>query len=188
MSTTLMRAVIGLPKGAAPPSARNVLTILAWHCNELAVRRGHRTCRPSLNTLSRETGLDRTTCLRAIGQLEERRFIEVERRPRLANRYTITDPQTWPVGSVAPPAGGTAQPDAGRTVPPEEVRELLRNFAKQVAPRDQPSRVMRPEQDVRTSEQEPADTNGVADKLARPAHRSQSEQLAYVAAMTKEDH
>jgi hypothetical protein len=120
--------------------------------------------------------------------LEERPFIEVQRRPRVGNRYTITDPKTWLIGGVAPQGpSGTAQPSAGRVAPPEKVRELLRNFAKQVAPRNQTGRVARPEQDFRTSEQEPsgAGMTGTADDTARAAHRTQAEQLAYVAAMTK---
>jgi DNA-binding transcriptional MocR family regulator len=155
MSTTLLSAVMALPKDALPSSPRHVLTALAWHCNERAVRRGDRRCWPSLNTLSRETSLDRTTCMRAIEFLERRRFIEVERRLRVGNRYRLTDPRTWPTGGTAQPGpGSTAQPETGRIPPPEKVRELLRSFTKQVAWRNQPGRMVRPEQELGNSKQE----------------------------------
>jgi len=177
---------MALPKGALPSSSRHVLTVLAWHCNELAVRRGDRQCRPSLNTLAAETGLDRTTCMRAVDLLEERRFIEIQRQLRIANRYTLIDPAAWPVDPRQAP-GGVAQPGAGCIMPPENVRQLLQTFAKQVVPRNQPGGVVRPEQVFQNSEQEggverSGHTSTAADK---PAHRSQAEQLAFVKAMTK---
>jgi hypothetical protein len=177
---------MALSKGALPASSRHVLTVLAWHCNELAVRRGDRQCRPSLNTLAAETGLDRTTCMRAIDLLEERRFIDVRRELRVANRYTVIDPTAWPVEQPRG-AGGVAQPVTGCITPPEDVRQLLQTFAKQVVPRSQPGGVVRPEQVFQNSEQEggverSGRTSTAADK---PAHRSQAEQLAFVKAMTK---
>lgn len=186
----MLRAVMALPKTALPASARQLLTVLAWHCNELAVRRGDRRCRPSLNTLSARTSLARTTCIRGVDLLEVRRFVDVERRPRVANRYTLTDPKTWPVDRMAQPqAGSKTQRDAGRVALPERVRELLHAFTRQVAPRDQPGRVVQPEQGFRTSEQgcKGSKTSGGEESARKPAHRSQAEQLAYVAAMTKRD-
>jgi hypothetical protein len=186
----MLRAVMALPKTALPASARQVLTVLAWHCNELAVRRGDRRCRPSLNTISNETSLARTTCIRAIDLLEGR-FVHVERHPRVANRYTLTDPKTWPVDRIRQSeAGSKTQPEADRVTLPGRVRELLHAFSKQVAPRDQPGRAVRPEQDFRSCEQEPPDIKMNAGREVAPKtpHRSQAEQLAYVAAMTKEQH
>lgn len=182
---TLLRAVMALPKKALPPSARHVLTVLAWHCNEQEVRRGKRQCWPSLNTLAAETGLDRGTCMRAIDFLEARRFVDIERRLRIANRYTLTDPRTWRTGGmVQPVASSTVQPDAGCAMPPDKVRELLRNFATQVAPRNHSGGMAQPEQAFRTSEQEEK-RNAGAEGTAKPAHRSQAEQMAYVTAMSK---
>lgn len=186
----MLRAVMGLPKTALPASPRQVLTVLAWHCNELAVRRGDRRCRPSLNTLSAETSLARTTCIRSVDLLEARRFLAVDRQPRVGNRYTLTDPNTWPIDPMARPAHGSkTRPDADRVALPEKVRELLHAFTKQVPPRDQPGRVTQPQQDFQTSEQgcAGAEMNGRAESEAKPAHRSQAEQLAYVAAMIKRD-
>jgi len=185
----MLRAVMDLPKSALPASARQVLTVLAWHCNELAVRRGDRRCRPSLSTISNKTSLARTTCIRAIDVLEGR-FVDVERRPRAGNRYTLRDPKTWPVDRIAQrQLGSEAQPDAGRVTLPGKVREWLRPFRKQVAPRDQAGRVAQPEQGFQISEQERlgAKMNDGGGASQKPAHRSQAEQLAYVAAMTKED-
>lgn len=189
LSTTLLRSVMALPKNALPSSARHVLTVLAWHCNEQAVRRGDRQCWPSLNTLAAETSLDRTTCMRAVDLLQERRFVDVERQLRIGNRYRLTDPETWVAGGMAQPAAGsTAQPVSGRAVLPDNVRELLRHFARQVAPRDQPGGMARPEQGFRTSEQErPEERSNRAGDASRPVHRSQAEQIAYVKAMNKGD-
>ena len=177
---------MALPKDALPSSSRHVLTVLAWHCNELAVRRGERQCRPSLKTIAAETGLDRTTCMRAVDLLEERRYIDIQRQLRVANRYTLTDPATWPINQCRA-RGCVAQPDGGRTTPPDNVRQLLQTFANQVASGNQPGGVARPEQVFRTSEQEgrAPSANRNAEGAAKRAHRSQAEQLAYVKAMSK---
>jgi hypothetical protein len=170
---------MNLPKEAVPGSARHVLMVLAWHCNELAVRKGNRRCYPSLNTLSAETSLDRTTCMRAVDLLEERRLMDVERRPRIANRYTLTDPVTWQVRD--PPKCGTArvaQPDAGRVAPPEAVRDALRQFIRQVAPQHHAGRVGPLQQELQNSEQRDVNQNLKAGRRDTP--RSREEQLAYV--------
>jgi hypothetical protein len=201
MSNTLVRAVFALPKDALPASARYVLTALAWHCNELAVQRADRSCWPSLNTLARETSLDRTTCMRAVELLERRHFVEVDRRQRVGNRYRLTDPKRWP-GSKTPARGGIVQPtvaeseqgSAGgitqpdrRVTPPEEARKLLRQLVNLVGRRDHRGGVVRPEQDRRCSEQvrlkeaDPKQPEG----RTNPPHRSREEQLAYVAAAAK---
>jgi hypothetical protein len=63
----------------------------------------------------------------------------------------------------------------------------LQDFAKQVASGNQPGGVVRPERVFQNSEQEGGverigRTSTVA---AKPPHRSQAEQLAFVKAMTK---
>jgi hypothetical protein len=170
---------MNLPKDAVPGSARHVLMVLAWHCNELAVRKGDRRCYPSLNTLSAETSLDRTTCMRAVDLLEQRRFVGVERNPRIANRYILTDPATWQVR--APPkcaTGGVAQPVADRTAPPEAVRDVLRQFISQVAPCHHPGRTPQLQQELQNSEQTNVNQNPKTGR--RSAARSREEQIAYV--------
>jgi hypothetical protein len=126
--------------------------------------------------------------MRAVDLLEVRRFIEVERQPRVGNRYTLTHPTTWYTNAAAQPIpGGTAQPASSGVAPPDKVRELLRHFTQQVALSNQAGGVVRPERVFRTSEQEEqAERCASAQaKSARPAARSQAEQLAFVAEMTK---
>jgi hypothetical protein len=177
---------MALPKGALPSSSRYVLTVLAWHCNELAVRHGDRQCRPSLNTIAARTGLDRTTCMRAVDLLQQRRFIVVQRHLRVANRYALTDPAGWPMDERGA-LGCMAPPDAGRATPPDNVRQLLQAFAKQVASGNQPVGMARPEQVFQNSEQEGAvqSPEHNAKVTLKPTHRSQAEQLAYVKVMSK---
>jgi hypothetical protein len=150
--------------------------------------------------------------MRAVELLEKRRFIDVERRQRIANRYRLTDSRTWPGtrtihlaasekkrstggvvqpcdgGAVRPPPGGVTRPD-GRVVPPEEARQLLQKLAKLVGVHHRLGGVARPEQEIRTSEQErSAETKRVQPEAQPQAvHRSREEQLAYVAAMMKRE-
>lgn len=192
-----MAAVLALPKGALPASPRHVLTVLAWHCNELAVRRGQRECWPSLNTLSKETSLDRTTCMRAIDALAERRYVEVDRHARVGNRYRVTDPKTWPTRGVAQPAaipaGGVTQPAGGRAggvtppLPRHQVQMVLRNLAEQVARRHQTGCATRLKPELGTSERERSEKTKDAEREGRgtPRQRSREEQLACVQTLSE---
>jgi DNA-binding transcriptional MocR family regulator len=176
---------MALPKGALPPSSRHVLTVLAWHCNELAVRRGDRQCRPSLNTMAAETSLDRTTCMRAVDVLEKRGFIGVQRKSRVANRYELTDPAAWPFDQQRA-RGRVTRPDSGGITPPDKAHRLLQSFAKLVVSGNQPGGVVRPEQVFQKSEQEVRIEHSDRKAItAKPPHRTQAEQLAFVKAMTK---
>jgi hypothetical protein len=117
--------------------------------------------------------------MRAVDLLEERQFIDVERRARIANRYTLTDPVTWQVcGRAKCGTGRVAQPDAGRVAPPEAVRHALRTFIRQVAPHHHSGRVVPLQQELQNSEQMDVNQNLKAGRRGTP--RSREEQLAYV--------
>ena len=154
---------------------------MSWPCAAASASVDHRSRRLP----QKQAWIEQRACEQSI-LLEERRYIDIQRQLRVANRYTLTDPATWPINECRA-RGCVAQPDGGRTTPPDNVRQLLQTFANQVASGNQPGGVARPEQVFRTSEQEgrAPSANRNAEGAAKRAHRSQAEQLAYVKAMSK---
>lgn len=89
----------------APPSARHVLVVIAYHAN---LTTGDSF--PSLVTLSEETGLGRRQVINLIAQLESSGELGVVRQPGFANHYRLPTSATQftgkgrgPVQSAQPP-------------------------------------------------------------------------------------
>lgn len=87
------RSAIASGESELEPSSRLVALVLSLHMNE----RGG-SCFPSINTISKESGLDRKTVIRHLAALEERGWLEVRHggSPRGArkesNRYSAVVP------------------------------------------------------------------------------------------------
>jgi DNA-binding MarR family transcriptional regulator len=86
MSVKVINAVFDLPPAAVTPGERLVLLALAWHADEHG-----RNAWPALSTLARRTSYDRTTVLRTLSKLKDKKLVVSHGKgPRSSVRYTIS--------------------------------------------------------------------------------------------------
>jgi hypothetical protein len=107
-----------------PSSPKHVLTLLAYRHNDKNGR-----CDPSVSRLAAESGLDRTTVMRAIADLERVGALVVRKTKGMRSSYAI--PEMW----------------TGCTTPPVAPRDQSCYATGPVAPRDGTGRSTRHEQE-----------------------------------------
>ena len=97
-----------------PTSIKHVLTVLAFRADKTTGKSF-----PSLQRLMRDTGMAKTTIIRAIKYAEEHNFLKVVKTKNQSNQYFLNPEllKTYETSSVTQPPSSVTQPPSSVTQP-----------------------------------------------------------------------